>query len=193
MTPEMIADVLGRIARPTIAGMAAEDHPYQGFLYIGLMLTSDGAKVIEFNVRLGDPETQVVLPLVEGPFALTLMDAATGRLGNNRLIEGGDRLTGVVLAARHYPAQPETGCEITGLDAAEAVDGALVFHAGTREIDGRLVTAGGRVLTVVGRAASHQAATAIAYEAASRIRFAGMQYRRDIGQKALAAPASAAR
>ena len=193
MTPEMIADVLGRIARPTIAGMAGEGHAYQGFLYIGLMVTADGPKVIEFNVRLGDPEAQVVLPLVEGPLALTLMEAATGRLGNRRLIESGDRLTGVVLAARHYPAQPETGCEITGLDAAEAVDGALVFHAGTREIDGRLVTAGGRVLTVVGRAASHESATAIAYDAASRIRFAGMQYRRDIGQKALAAQAGAAR
>ena len=192
MTPEVIADVLGRIARPTIAGMAGEGHPYQGFLYIGLMLTADGPKVIEFNVRLGDPEAQVVLPLVEGPLALTLMEAATGRLGNRRLIESGDRLTGVVLAARHYPAQPETGCEITGLDAAEAVDGALVFHAGTRAIDGRLVTAGGRVLTVVGRAASHESATAIAYDAASRIRFAGMQYRRDIGQKALAAQAGAA-
>ena len=193
MTPEMIARVLEQIARPTVAGMADEGRPYQGFLYIGLMLTSDGPRVIEFNVRLGDPEAQVVLPLVEGPLAQTLMEAATGRLGSRRLIESGDRLTGVVLAARHYPAPPETGCEILGIDEAEALDGALVFHAGTRDVDGRLVTAGGRVLTVVGRGPSYESATATAYEAASRIRFAGMQYRRDIGQKALAAPSSAAR
>jgi phosphoribosylamine---glycine ligase len=193
MRPELIARVLEQIARPTVAGMADEGRPYQGFLYIGLMLTPDGPKVIEFNVRLGDPEAQVVLPLVEGPLAQTLMEVATGRLGSRRLIESGDRLTGVVLAARHYPAQPETGCEIAGIGEAEAVDGALVFHAGTRDVDGRLVTAGGRVLTVVGRGPSYESATATAYEAASRIRFAGMQYRRDIGQKALAATSSAAR
>jgi phosphoribosylamine--glycine ligase len=193
MTPEMIARVLDRIARPVVAGMADEGHPYQGFLYIGLMLTPDGPKVIEFNVRLGDPEAQVVLPLLEGPLARTFMDAATGRLGGRRLTESGDRLIGVVLAARHYPAQPETGREIQGLDAAASVDGAIVFHAGTREVDGRLVTAGGRVLTVVGRASSYELAIAKAYEAASRIRFEGMQYRRDIGQKALAAQPGVAR
>jgi phosphoribosylamine--glycine ligase len=187
MTPEMIAVVFDRIARPVVAGMADEGHPYQGFLYIGLMLTPDGPKVIEFNVRLGDPEAQVVLPLVEGPLARTLMDAATGRLSGRRLTESGDRLTGVVLAARNYPAQPEIGRQIQGLDAAEAVEGALVFHAGTRQLDGRLVTAAGRVLTVVGRASSYELAIAKAYDAASRITFEGMQYRRDIGQKALAA------
>jgi phosphoribosylamine--glycine ligase len=192
MSPAMIGSVLDRIARPVVAGMAAEGRPYQGFLYVGLMLTAEGPKVIEFNVRLGDPEAQVVLPIVEGPLSQTLMDAATGRLGSGRLTESGDRLTGVVLAARNYPGQPETGCEILGLDAAEAVDGAIVFHAGTRDAGGKIVTAGGRVLTIVGRAPTYEQAIATAYEAASRISFDGMQYRRDIGQKALAAQSGAA-
>jgi phosphoribosylamine--glycine ligase len=187
MSPGTIGSVLERIARPVVAGMAAEGRPYQGFLYVGLMLTADGPKVIEFNVRLGDPEAQVVLPIVEGPLARTLLEAATGRLGRRPLTESGDRLTGVVLAARNYPGQPETGCEILGLDAAEAVDGAIVFHAGTRDVGGKIVTAGGRVLTVVGRAPTYEQAIATAYEAASRISFDGMQYRRDIGQKAVAA------
>jgi phosphoribosylamine--glycine ligase len=184
--------VMSEIVNPVISGMASEGHPFRGFLYVGLMLTSQGPKVIEFNVRLGDPEAQVVLPIVKGPLAQTLMEAATGRLGSRRLSESGDRLTGVVLAARNYPGPPETGHEILGLDAAEAVDGAIVFHAGTRDAGGKIVTAGGRVLTVVGRAPSYEQAIATAYEAASRIRFDGMQYRRDIGQKAVAAQSGAA-
>jgi phosphoribosylamine--glycine ligase len=153
------------------------------------MLTPQGPKVIEFNVRLGDPETQVVMPILQGRLAVTLFDAAAGHLRPGTLVEGGDRLVGVVLAARGYPGTPEIGHEIRGLDRAEAVPGALVFHAGTRLVDGRLVTAGGRVLTVVGQARSFDAAIAAAYTAASMIEFEGMQYRRDIGQKAIGATA----
>ena len=188
---QMAADVVQRIARPVVDGMRADGRPYQGFLYISLMLTPHGPKVIEFNVRFGDPEAQVVLPLVEGRLAQTLLDSATGGLRAGRLSESTDRFVGVVLAARNYPALPETGQEIRGIDRAEAVPGVLVFHAGTRETNGRLVTAGGRVLTVVGRAPTYEAAMAAAYDAASKIEFAGMQYRKDIGQKAsVSSPAS---
>jgi phosphoribosylamine--glycine ligase len=139
--------------------------------------------VIEFNVRLGDPEAQVVLPRVTGPFARALSDVATGRLRGGALSESADRFAGVVLAARNYPASPETGREIHGIADAEAAEGALVFHAGTRDVGGRLVTAGGRVLTVVGRAPTLDAAIARAYDAAAKIHFDGMQFRRDIGRK----------
>lgn len=191
LPPAIMSDVIRQIARPVVNGMREEGHPYQGFLYISLMLTPQGPKVIEFNVRLGDPEAQVVLPLVQGRLAVTLFDAAGGHLRLGTLAEGGDRLVGVVLAARGYPGAPETGHEIRGLDRADAVPGALVFHAGTRLVDGRLVTAGGRVLTVVGQARSFDAAIAAAYTAASMIEFDGMQYRRDIGQKAIGAAAVA--
>ena len=193
MTAGLVTDVLDRIAKPVVHGMRAEGRPYQGFLYIGLMLTPRGPHVIEFNVRLGDPEAQVVLPLVDGPIAAMFLDVATGRLRAGRVSENSDKLAGVVLAARNYPGRPEVGHEIRGLDAAEAVEGALVFHAGTREVDGRVLTAGGRVLTVVGRARSYERAIETAYESASRITFDGMQFRRDIGQQAIAAAARAAR
>jgi phosphoribosylamine--glycine ligase len=189
LSPSTMSDVIRQIARPVVNGMREEGHPYQGFLYISLMLTPQGPKVIEFNVRLGDPETQVVMPILQGRLAVTLFDAAAGHLRPGTLVEGGDRLVGVVLAARGYPGTPEIGHEIRGLDRAEAVPGALVFHAGTRLVDGRLVTAGGRVLTVVGQARSFDAAIAAAYTAASMIEFEGMQYRRDIGQKAIGAAA----
>ena len=119
MTPALTTTVMERIARPVVAGMRAEGRPYQGFLYIGLMLTPTGPQVIEFNVRLGDPEAQVVLPLVTGPFAQTLFDVASGRLRGGTLAESAHRFAGVVLAARHYPATPETGQEIHGLADAE--------------------------------------------------------------------------
>jgi phosphoribosylamine---glycine ligase len=192
LSASIMSDVIRQIARPVVNGMREEGHPYQGFLYISLMLTPQGPKVIEFNVRLGDPEAQVVLPLVQGRLAVTLFDAAAGHLRLGTLAEGGDRLVGVVLAARGYPGTPETGHEIRGLDRADGVPGALVFHAGTRLVDGRLVTAGGRVLTVVGQARSFDAAIAAAYTAASMIEFDGMQYRRDIGQKAIGTAAVAA-
>jgi phosphoribosylamine--glycine ligase len=183
--PQMTAEIVRRIARPVVDGMRAEGRPYQGFLYVSLMLTPRGPQVIEFNVRFGDPEAQVVLPLIEGRLAQTLLDSATGQLRAGHLTESADRLAGVVLAARNYPAQPEVGHEIQGLDRAERVPGVIVFHAGTREENGRLFTSGGRVLTVVGRAKTYEAAIAAAYDATARIEFEGMQYRKDIGQKAL--------
>jgi phosphoribosylamine--glycine ligase len=135
-----------------------------------------------------DPEAQVVLPRVEGPLARTLLAAANGQLPPAPLAWSDDCCVGVVIASRGYPATSESGQPITGLDQAAAT-GALVFHAGTRARDGRIETAGGRVLTVVGRATRFESAMAAAYAAVDLIHFDGMQYRKDIGRKAIdAAP-----
>jgi phosphoribosylamine--glycine ligase len=179
------ARIRREIVDPVIAGMAAEGCPFQGFLYAGLMLTADGPKVIEFNVRLGDPEAQVLLPLIDEPLVPRLADAASGRLDGTDLRRSADRAVGVVIASRGYPESSGSGQPIAGLDDAARVDGVTVYHAGTAERDGRLVTAGGRVLTVVGRGATFEDAIARAYEGVARIHFEGMQFRRDIGKKAL--------
>jgi phosphoribosylamine--glycine ligase len=178
------ARVMREIVEPVMAGMVDEGHPFRGFLYVGLMLTADGPKVIEFNVRLGDPETQVILSLVDEPMLPLLVAAAEGRLRQSSCRLGRDKLVGVVVASRGYPESSESGRPIRGIEDAERV--AQVFHAGTAQRDGVLVTAGGRVLTVVGRGVSFDAAIARAYDGVSQIHFEGMQYRRDIGRKALA-------
>ena len=185
VTPALERQVIDQVVAPVIDGMAAEGTPFAGFLYVGLMLTAQGPKVIEFNVRFGDPEAQVVLPMLEGSLAELLMAAATGRLEGVRIRFREEPHVGVVVAARGYPDTPETGKVVLGLDAAGSVPGALVFHAGTAERDGAVVTAGGRVLTVVGRGPSFADAIATAYEAVGHVRFDGMQYRTDIGRKAL--------
>ena len=186
ITAAMEERVLDEIVRPVLDGMQAEGHPYRGFLYVGLMLTADGPKVIEFNVRFGDPEAQVVLPMLDEDLSWLLGAAATGALPSRRARFRDEPHVGVVLAAGGYPDQPESGKAISGLEAAAATPGAMVFHAGTARRDGRIVTAGGRVLTVVGRGPSHRDAIDIAYRAVAHIRFDGMQFRRDIGKKALA-------
>ena len=181
------ARIMHEIVEPVIAGMAAEGRPYRGFLYVGLMLTAAGPRVIEFNVRLGDPETQVILPLVAEPLLPLLVGAATGELRHTSCRVDSDRLVGVVLASRGYPESSSTGQAIDGVEEAERVPGVSVYHAGTARRDGRLVTAGGRILTVVGRGHEFAEAIARAYAGVLQISFDGMQYRRDIGKKALAA------
>jgi phosphoribosylamine--glycine ligase len=185
ITEDMSRRVCDEIVSPVLAGMDHEGHPYRGFLYVGLMLTADGPKVIEFNVRFGDPEAQVVLPMLDEDLGWLLGEAATGALPSRPARFRREPHVGVVLAAGGYPDSPETGKAIDGLDAASNVSGAIVFHAGTAKRDGRLVTAGGRVLTVVGRSTTYTHAIDTAYAAASLIHFEGMQYRRDIGRKAL--------
>jgi len=180
------ARVMREIVDPVVAGMAAEGHPFSGFLYAGLMLTPDGPKVIEFNVRLGDPEAQVVLPLIDEPLLPLLVAGATGRLTQRSIRRGADRLAAVVLASRGYPESSESGREIVGIEAAEAIPQVSVFHAGTALAGGRLVTAGGRVLTVVGRGLDYPEAIARAYVGALKISFDGVQFRHDIGRKAFA-------
>jgi phosphoribosylamine--glycine ligase len=179
------ARIMQSIVEPVIRGMAAEGHPFRGFLYAGLMLTPDGPKVIEFNVRLGDPEAQVILPLIDEPLLPLLLSAAKGALNRTSVRRGRDRCMAVVVASRGYPESSESGQPIDGIEESEAIPGVAVYHAGTAMRDGQLVTAGGRVLTVVGRGTRFDEAMARAYAGAMRIHFDGMQYRRDIGRKAL--------
>jgi phosphoribosylamine--glycine ligase len=150
------------------------------------MLTAAGPKVIEFNVRLGDPEAQVVLPLIDEPLAPLLVAAAEGRLAQDGVRTGRDKLTAVVLASRGYPESSSSGDVIRGLADAEAIPRVAVYHAGTAIRGGEIVTAGGRVLTVVGRGADFVESIARAYAAVLKISFDGMQFRHDIGRKALA-------
>lgn len=177
--------VMREIVQPVVSGMAEEGNPFSGFLYAGLMLTAVGPKVIEFNVRLGDPEAQVVLPLIDEPLLPLLVAGATGRLHQASVRTGPDRFTGVVLASRGYPESSESGRPISGVDAAEAIPGVSVYHAGTAQRDRKLVTSGGRVLTVVGRGDDFAESIARAYAGVHKISFDGMQFRHDIGRKAL--------
>jgi len=182
---EMAAGVMQDIVSRVVAGARADGHPYTGFLYVSLMLTPAGPRVIEFNVRFGDPEAQAVMPILKGPFAEVLMASATGGLVDGVLHTSDQRTVGVVLAARDYPGRVEMGQPISGIERAAARPGVQVFHAGTRQDQGRLVTAGGRVLTVVATGDDYASAMDRAYAAASDIHFDGMQYRRDIGRKAV--------
>ena len=178
------ARIMKEIVAPVMTGMAAEGSAFRGFLFAGLMLTPGGPKVIEFNARLGDPETQVILPLIDEPLLPLLVAAAEGRLREGACRLGTDKLVGVALASRGYPESSESGAPILGIERAREV--AQVFHAGTAVHGGTLVTAGGRVLTVVGRGATFPEAISRAYAGVKAIRFDGMQYRSDIGRKALA-------
>ncbi|HXH07971.1 MAG TPA: phosphoribosylamine--glycine ligase [Vicinamibacterales bacterium] len=190
VTPALEARILREIVEPVVAGLARERLDYRGVLYCGLMLTADGPRVLEFNVRLGDPEAQVVLPLVETDLLELLIAVAEGRLASVRPAVGTAPHVGVVLASAGYPGAVDTGHPIEGLEAAERRDGVLVFHGGTALRDGRLVTGGGRVLTVVGRGATFREAIDRAYGAVATIAFAGMHYRTDIGRRALAEEAA---
>jgi len=187
ITADVERRVIETIVEPVLDGMVREGHPYRGFLYVGLMLTDEGPKVVEFNVRFGDPEAQVILPMLDEDLASLLMCAANGTLPLRRARFSSDVHVGVVLAAGGYPENVETGKIISGIDAARAVPNAVIFHAGTARENEDLVTAGGRVLTVVGRGATYREGIDTAYDAASKISFEGMQYRHDIGRKALIA------
>jgi len=186
VTQGMADRVMREIVVPIVDGMREEGHEYRGILYAGLMLTDDGPRVVEFNVRFGDPEAQVILPLLESELAPVLAAAADGDLGGSTCRFSDGAAVGVVLASGGYPGDIRTGCPIEGLEAADALPGVVIFHAGTAERDGRLVTSGGRVLTAVGRGATYADAIARAYEGVSRISFADVQYRSDIGRRALA-------
>jgi phosphoribosylamine--glycine ligase len=172
------------IVDPVVAGLRDEGHEYRGFLYAGLMLTCDGPKVIEFNVRFGDPEAQVVVPMIAEDLAPRLVAAADGALDPRPIACRPERHVGVVIASGGYPGSVRSGLPISGISEARA-EGALVFHAGTSQRGGEIVTAGGRVLTVVGRGSTYADAMNLAYRGVSKIAFDGMQYRLDIGRKAL--------
>ncbi len=180
-----LGEIVAQVLEPVLAHMAARGTPFRGALFCGLMLTADGPRVLEFNVRLGDPETQAIVPRLTAPLAPVLLAAATGSLtGMPQIPTMPDTTVALTLAAAGYPASPRTGDEIRGIDDARAA-GALVFGAGVAQDDqGLLVTAGGRVLTVVGRGSDLAGAADAAYEAAARIDFAGKVIRRDIGRAA---------
>ncbi|MGD9509293.1 MAG: phosphoribosylamine--glycine ligase [Geminicoccaceae bacterium] len=189
----MVERVMAEIVRPTLAGMAAEGAPFTGFLYAGLMLTEAGPKLIEYNVRFGDPECQVVLPRLMTDLAQLLLGAVDGMLGHMDLRWLPVHALTVVLAAAGYPGGHATGSEIRGLEALAGDPDLLLFHAGTRRDEaGRLLTAGGRVLNVTGLGPTLAAARDKAYAAVDRIDWPGGFCRRDIGWRALGLPAQGA-
>lgn len=179
---EIARRVHDEIAEPTVRRMRDEGTPLSGILYVGVMLTEDGPKVLEYNVRFGDPETQSVLKRVDSDLVEMFEGIADGSLDGRELTWSEDAALCLVLASKGYPGSIEKGKVIEGLDDAEAVPGVTVFHAGTATgAEGEVVTSGGRVLGVTARAATREEARARAYEAASKIRFEGMQFRTDIG------------
>jgi phosphoribosylamine--glycine ligase len=176
-------DVLRRIVAPTLAGMEADGIPYRGFLYFGLMMTAQGPQVLEYNVRMGDPEAQPILMRLRSDLVEMLEAARQGELSGVEAHWTPNPAVCVVLASKGYPGKPEVGKAITGYNAAESMVGIKVFHAGTAMQELNLVTKGGRVLGVTGVAESLPAAIERTYAAVSKIHFEGMHYRRDIGAK----------
>ncbi len=175
-----VEELISSVHRPVLAELERRGAPFVGLLYAGLMLTSDGSRVLEFNCRFGDPETQAILPLFDGDLLEVLAAASTGELGGVAIgPSAGAAAVTVVLTAEGYPAAADRGSQITGVDEAEAV-GALVFHAGTALHGDRLVTNGGRIVGVTGLGETVAAARGAAYAAAGRIEFAGMRQRTDI-------------
>lgn len=183
VTKDLLDEIQETFLRRAIEGMAADGIDYRGILYAGLALTSTGPRLVEFNIRLGDPEAEVVLPRFESDLAELLHQAASGRIEEEpRFID--DAAVVVVAASAGYPAAAATGRPIHGIEQAEAIEGVTVFHAGTeRSRDGQLVSAGGRVLAVTGIGADLAAARSRAYDGVSRITFEGMQYRKDIAAR----------
>ena len=184
-TEKIAAECMEKIFLPTIRAMKAEGCPFKGCLYFGLMLTPDGAKVIEYNCRFGDPETQVVLPLLESDLFAIMRAVTDGRLADTDVRFSKGAAACVVLASGGYPQKYETGKPIDGL--GEAAKTALVYHAGTKLADGRIVTSGGRVLGVTATAKTLDKALKKAYAAAEHITFDGLHKRTDIGRRALEA------
>jgi phosphoribosylamine---glycine ligase len=177
--PEMVSELVRIALQPAVDGLREEGAPFVGVLYGGFMLTSDGPRVIEFNCRFGDPETQVVLPLLENDFLEVALACTDGCLDQLDIRWNRGAAACVVLASAGYPGKYPSGFPISGLEAGSP--DAIVFHAGTKCDDGRIVSAGGRVLCVAGMGADIQAALKVVYERIQIIGFEGMQYRKDIG------------
>jgi phosphoribosylamine--glycine ligase len=186
LSPALQARAMAEILLPTARAMTAAGTPFSGVLYAGLMLTADGPKLIEYNVRFGDPECQAIMPLIEGDLAELLLATATGNLsGITPSTAAGRHGVTVVIAASGYPGTPAAGGIIAGIDEAERIEGVTVFQAGTAERDGMLIAAGGRVLSVTGVAHSFAEARARAYRGVDAITFAQGFCRRDIGWREL--------
>ena len=185
VTKEILSEVEEKIIGPTIKGMEKEGRKFIGCLYCGLMITSEGIRVVEFNCRFGDPETQVVLPVLEGDFLKLLYSASTGTLDKNAVKYSGGSAVCVVAASKGYPDTYNKGFEITGLDKVD--DDIVVFQAGTKEADGKVVTNGGRVLgvTAITKEMDLKRAKQKAYVALDKIYFDGIYFRKDIADRAI--------
>lgn len=184
MTDDMMDEVKVKILRPIVATMKKEGYPFKGCLYAGLMITDEGPKVVEFNCRFGDPETEAVLPLFDGDLAQVMLDCVNGTLTKEEVKWKKGCAVDVVLASEGYPSSHSSGEVISGLEDAKKA-GCLVFHAGTTRKNGEYVVNGGRVLNVVALAPTLAEAKAKAYEGVSKIHWQGMQYRHDIADKGL--------
>jgi phosphoribosylamine--glycine ligase len=184
MTPEREKFALEKVMRPVIDGLREMGTPFTGILYAGLMINDAGIKVLEFNCRFGDPETQPILSRLDSDLLDIFEACASGTLDQVKVKWSGDAAVCVVLASAGYPETATKGSPITGIEDAEHYDAVRVFHAGTAIKNSKLVTAGGRVLGVTARGATIQKAISLAYNATGRIRFEGAQFRRDIGAKA---------
>jgi len=179
-TPALIDEVVRTILQPTVRELAARGTPFRGALYAGLMLTARGPRVLEFNCRLGDPEAQAILPRLRGDPLPLLLASAQGGLAGQQLSWDPRTAVAVVIAAAGYPGTPRTGDEVAGLREVQQSDDLWILHAGTKVKDGKVMSAGGRLLSVVALAAGAAEARARAYQAAGRIRIEGAQMRRDI-------------
>jgi phosphoribosylamine--glycine ligase len=183
---DMHKQIMQEIILPTIGGLSAEGRRYQGVLYAGLMVTEKGPRVLEFNARFGDPETQVIMARMRSDIVPILQGVAEGQLKETKIDWAKEAAVCVVVTARGYPDAPETGDPISGLEDLQGLSDVMVFHAATARRDDKIVTVGGRVLGVTALGANLDAAVQRAYGAVKKVSFEGMHYRKDIGQKALA-------
>jgi phosphoribosylamine--glycine ligase len=186
MTPALLEETSRTIIVPTLEGMRREGMPYQGILFVGLMMTPQGPKVVEYNCRFGDPETQVILPILQEDLLDLILASLESSLGDLRVAPPLDWAAVVVMASRGYPGSYETGIPITGLDQVTSLPHSHAIHAGTKRMQEKLVTAGGRVLGMVGQGTTLSAAIAAAYAGADKVTFPGAHIRKDIGKKGLA-------
>jgi len=185
ITPKLKEDIMDNIMVPTIKAMGKEGRPYKGVLYAGLMITGNGPMVLEFNCRFGDPETQPIMMRLKNDLVDVLLSAVEGKLNKIKLKCDNKFALCVVMAAKGYPGGYEKGKEIKGIDDASRLNDIVVFHACTALNDSKLVTAGGRVLGVTAMGVGVKRAINKAYEAVSRIKWEGVHYRKDIGEKAI--------
>ena len=186
MSVDLHKQIMQEIILPTIGGLATEGRKFQGVLFAGLMITTEGPKVLEFNARFGDPETQVIMARMRSDLVPLLLQGAEGQFGESKVEWAKDPAVCVVLASKGYPETSETGKTITGLDSLHKEANVIVYHAATSKQDGAIVTVGGRVLGITALGSNLDDAVTRAYEAVAKVSFEGMQYRKDIGQKALA-------
>lgn len=186
MSPEMLAEINRTIIAPTLAGMRAEHAPYRGILFVGIMVTPAGPKVVEFNCRLGDPETQVVLPILEEDLLELILASLEGKLNTIKVQPPRKWAAVVVMAAEGYPGAYTKNIPIEGLEKLSGLPHTHLVHAGTQKLAGQIVTTGGRVLGLVGQGPNLKSAIDSAYDGVKKIQFQGAQFRNDIGKKGLA-------